>query len=133
MAEFKGQTDQVTQIQIASVFLSASWGLPAVALGGTLPMEVQTQYVADGSKIRITVKNAEGKDVDSLSGEMYANLFRLPYTVKADASNTLYFEAELPDHGLKGRSATVRVTLAKVTCLGVTGVSPVLPVVHAGE
>ncbi|HKP97061.1 MAG TPA: hypothetical protein VJ385_15030 [Fibrobacteria bacterium] len=115
MAEFKGQTDQITKIKIASAFLSAKWGLPTVALGGTLPLEVQTLYVSDGAKVKISVKDAEGKEVDALSGEMYSNLFKMPYTVKADASNTLYFEAELPDHKLKGRSGAVRVSLVKVT------------------
>ncbi|MDB5051165.1 MAG: hypothetical protein JWO30_4236 [Fibrobacteres bacterium] len=115
MAEFKGQTDQITKIKVASVFLSAKWGLPTVSLGGVIPLEVQTLYVSDGSKVKISVKDGQGKEVDSVSGVMYGNFFKMPYTVKADASNTLYFEAELPDHQLKGRSGIVRVSLVKVT------------------
>jgi hypothetical protein len=115
MAEFKGQTDKVTQIKMTSVLISAKWGLPTVALGGVIPLEVQTLYVSDGSKVEISVKDAQGKVVDTVSGLMYSNLFRMPYTIKADASNTLYFEAELPDHKLKGRSGSVRVSLVKIS------------------
>jgi hypothetical protein len=115
MAEFKGQTDKVTQIKLTSVLVAAKWGLPTVALGGEIPLEVQTLYVSDGSKVQIAVKNAEGQTVDTVSGQMYSNLFRMPYKVKADSSNTLYFEAELPDHKLKGKSGAVRVSLVKIS------------------
>lgn len=115
MAEFNGQTDKVLQIKLTSVLIAVKWGLPAVALGGTLPLEVQTLYVGDGSKIEIKVKDAQGQLVDSVSGFVYSNYFKMPYTVKADASNTLYFEAELPEHKLKGRSGPVRVSLIKIT------------------
>lgn len=115
MAEFNGQTGKVTQIKLTSVFLSAKWGLPAVALGGVVPLEVQTLHVGDGSKVDIKVKDAQGQVVDSVSGVVYSNYFKMPYTVKADSSNLLYFEAELPDHKLKGRSGTVRVSLVKIT------------------
>jgi len=63
---------------MTSVFLSPSGGLPAAALGGEIPMEVQTQYVADGFQSEHFRQGCPGKAVDSISGQMYSNLFRMP-------------------------------------------------------
>ncbi len=117
MPKFQGQTDKITRIQMTSVLLHARWGSPQAAQGGEVPIEVQTQYVGDGSEIKVTVKDHAGATVDSVSGCMYSNLFRSPYRIKPGGNGSLYFEAELPAHHLKGKSGPLKVVSVKLSDL----------------
>lgn len=110
MPKFDGQTDKVLTIKLKSGLEYARWGLVAVAAGGEIPMEVMTQFVADGSDIKLTVKDMEGKVIDSLSGKVYNNYHRTLYSVtKPNKTGGMLFEAELSAHGLKGISPRIKV------------------------
>lgn len=110
MPEFKGQTDKLLKVQLQSAVISARWGLPAVALGGRIPIEVETRFVADGSDITITIKDAQGAEVETLNGKVYGNRHRSIFSLlKPNKTGGMYFEAEMPAHGLKAPGPKVRV------------------------
>ena len=110
MPKFTGETDKVLKVKLKSVLLGARWDSDHVSQSGTIPLEVQTQFVSDGSTIKITVKDAEGKAVETLNGKVGANFYRARYAVtKPNKTGGMFFEAELPDHGLKGVSGKVAV------------------------
>lgn len=110
MPKMNGQTDQVLKVKLNSQILGAAWGLAEVAAGGVIPIEVATHFVADGSDIQVTVKDLEGKTVESLKGKVYSNLFRIPFAVsKPNKTGGMTFEAELPAHSLKATSPRIKV------------------------
>ncbi|MBW8890227.1 MAG: hypothetical protein JF616_20935 [Fibrobacteres bacterium] len=110
MPEMNGQTDQVLKVQLKSQILAASWELAEIAAGGTVPIEVTTLYVAEGSDIQITVKDLEGKTIDTVKGKVYSNLYRAPFTAsKPNKTGGMYYEAELSPHGLKAVSPRLKV------------------------
>jgi hypothetical protein len=111
MPELSGQTDKILKVQLKSLLVTARWGLPEVGLGGSIPVEVMTAYVADGSDIKVTIKDLEGGTIDTLNGKVYANFYRAQYkVVKANKTGGMLFEADLSSHGLKGASGRVKVT-----------------------
>jgi hypothetical protein len=110
MAIISGQTDAVLKVKLVSQIVSARWGLGQIAAGGIVPVEVATQYVAEGSDIKITIKDGEGNAIDNLAGKVYANLFRARYQVaKPNKTGFMFFEAELSAHSLKGVSPKIKV------------------------
>lgn len=110
MPSHQGQTDKTLKIKLPSAILEARWGLAEVAAGGTVPVEVSTYFVADGSQIKATLKDLQGEVIETVSGKVYSNLFRAPYKVsKPNKTGGMLFEAELPAHSLKRMSAKIRV------------------------
>ena len=110
MAKFNGQTDSPLKIKLKSELLEARWGASEVAMGGRIPMEVSTAFVADGSAVKFEIKNKEGGIIDSVEGKIYANFYRGLFALtKANKTGGMFFEAELPDHSLKGKSGLVKV------------------------
>src|SRR5690606_7158014 len=104
------QTDKLLKVQLKSALLSARWGLPAVALGGKIPIELATQFVADGSAIRITVRDAEGSAIETLEGKVYGNVHRVIFHLtRPNKTGGMFFETELAAHGLKGVGPKMRV------------------------
>lgn len=111
MPKHKGQTDSVLKIQLKSALTEVRWGLADIAQGGSIPIEVSTAYVADGSDVKIAIKDLEGNAVDTLDGKLWSNFYRGRYTLsKPNKTGGMYFEAELSAHGLKGSSARIRVS-----------------------
>jgi hypothetical protein len=110
MGEHSGQTGKPLQIKLTSAIVSAQWGLAQVANGGTIPIEVVTAYVADGSDITIALKDMEGKTIEKLKGKVFTNLYRVNYTLtKPNKTGGMVFEAELPAHKLKKAVGKVAV------------------------
>jgi len=110
MPTYQGQTDQVLKIKLPSAILGARWGEHEVAIGGTIMLEVTTQWVADGAEIQITVKDFEGGTVETLKGKVFSGIHRRQYQVsKPNKTGGMYFEAELKAHGLKAMGPKVKV------------------------
>lgn len=110
MPKFKGQTDKVLKVQMKSSLLSAGWGLAAVSMGGKIPIEVETLFVADGSDIKVTVKDLEGGVVETLEGKVLSGYYRAIFPLtKPNKTGGMYFEAELAAHHLKAVGPKLRV------------------------
>src|SRR5210317_692535 len=109
MPVFRGQTDQVLKIQLQSYLLEVLWGYAECAAGGVVPIEARTAYVADGSKIMITVKDMNGGTIETIKGKVYSNFFRKQYKVKPNKTGGLFFEAEMRAHGLRLVSQAMKV------------------------
>lgn len=136
MPKFTGETDKVLKVKLTSTLLGARWASDHVSQSGVIPLEVQTHFVADGSTIKITIKDAEGATVETLKGKVQSNFYRIPYAAsKPNRTGGMFFEAELPDHGLKGVSGKVKVLpptrVTEPKWLDVEGKEP--ESVHPGE
>jgi len=109
MPQIRGQIGQVSQIQVQSYILDCFWGLPEVAVGGIVSIEVRTAYVSDQADIKITIKDTSGSVHSSLGGKVLGNYFRAQFRVPTNSSSELFFEAELAAHKLKRLSPKVTV------------------------
>lgn len=110
MPKFTGETDKVLKVKLTSALLAARWASDQVSQSGVIPLEVQTHFVADGSTIKVTLKDAEAKVIETLNGKVHSNWYRAAYAVtKPNKTGGMYFEVELPDHKLKGVSGRVKV------------------------
>ncbi|MDQ3002650.1 MAG: hypothetical protein M3Y08_15475 [Fibrobacterota bacterium] len=110
MPKFNGKTDEVLKVQLKSALLSASWGLAAVSMGGRIPIEVETQFVADGSDIKVTIKDVEGGVLETLTGKTYSNYYRAIFPLtKPNKTGGMFFEVEISAHGLKAVGPKLRV------------------------
>jgi hypothetical protein len=110
MPKFTGETGKTLKVRLKSSLLGVRWAADHVSQSGTISLEVETHFVADGSAVKVTVKDAEGRAVESLDGKVQSGFYRTRYAVtKPNKTGGMYFEAELPDHGLKGVSGKVAV------------------------
>jgi hypothetical protein len=109
MPEFHGKTDEVKQFKLQSYLLSIRWGATEVPIGGTIPVEVMTIYVADGSDIDISIKDLQGNEIEKLKGKVYSNCFRALYILKYNSTGVVYAQGELPSHNLKGRTPALKL------------------------
>jgi hypothetical protein len=110
MPKFNGETDKPLKVKLKSALLETVWGAPEAALGGRIPLEITTAFVADGSAVKVAVKDKEGGALETLEGKIYSNFFRTQFALsKPNKTGGMLFEAELPDHGLKGKSGLVQV------------------------
>ncbi len=105
MPTYKGKTDEILEIELPSAIVAARWGNNAVVGDGHIALEVMTVYVADGASLKITVRDKDGAPLDTLKGKIFSNLFRTQYQPsKENTTGAMFFEAELPNHGLKSSS-----------------------------
>jgi hypothetical protein len=101
MPEFQGNSDKEETFKFASMLLEAGWMDIHAFVNGAATLQVRTLYVAHGSKIKVTVKDKEAKALETVEGFVYADFFRKKVALTAAHAPGIFFEAELPDHGLK--------------------------------
>ncbi|MFC1716177.1 hypothetical protein ACFL6S_21070 [Candidatus Poribacteria bacterium] len=109
MSEHSGSTDQVHEIKLTSVISQAVWDRPVASVGQQVEVQVYTQFVGNGSEIRISIHNKSGRRLDRIEGKVYGNWFKSIYTIPEKAKEAIYFEAELRKHGLKKKSEEMKV------------------------
>jgi hypothetical protein len=120
MPSFTKPTDTANKIKLESHLIYALWKYKRAHAGQEAELEVKTSLVGNGATIKITCKNDSGKKFAKAEGVVFNNKFEgpilIPENVKPD--DMLFFEAELPKHGLKGESNSIPARPAiKVTKL----------------
>lgn len=110
MPSFQGYTDKVLKITLPSSIQVVRWGMSELAINGTGSLDVVTQWVADGSEIKVTLKDLTGAALQTLKGKVYSNLFRCRFNIeKPNETGGMTFEAELPAHHIKASSPPLRI------------------------
>lgn len=105
-SKFTKSTDTVHREKLESSIAYANW-LADAAHGDTeVGFEIQTVFVGQGAAIKIKGKSDKGKTLgkisDTISGNYYTGKMPIPDNIQAD--DYVYFEVELPKHGLKETS-----------------------------
>jgi hypothetical protein len=80
-----------------------------VACGGKIGYEVLTSFIANGSTLKIKLKDGKGKVHLEEEVKIYANRLVKEFVVPLSVEQSLTIEAELPDHGLKQASKAIPV------------------------
>lgn len=109
MSEYIKSTDSVHEIKLESIISNACWDKKIAPVGSAVHLVVLTQFVGNGAKIKLKVMNRSAKTLAKIEGKMYANRFVGSYTITENAGDAIYYEAELPKHGLKMNSHVLRV------------------------
>ena len=104
MPTYTKSSDETHKIQVESRLIYAIWSQPRAHAGQETGVEVRTSFVGEGAKIKITCYTEKGKTLDKVEGAILNNRYKgkimIPEKIKPD--DMIYFEAELPKHGLKG-------------------------------
>jgi hypothetical protein len=102
-SKFSKSTDTVHKETLQSSIAYANWQA-AVAHGNSeVGFEVKTVFVGEGATIKIKGKSDKGKTLGKVagvvSGNHYAGTMPIPDNIQPD--DFVFFEVELPKHGLK--------------------------------
>ena len=101
MPEFQGTTDKEETFQLTSMLLEAGWLDFIGYVNGHATLEVRTLYVSHGSKIKVSVKDKEGKTLETVEGFVFADFFRKKVALTPAHAPGIYVEVELSEHSLK--------------------------------
>lgn len=109
--KFSKSSDQKHKITLESSLVYAEWTQQVAYAKMSVGFEVGTLCVGDGSPVKISVKSDKGKVVGKADGLVLRNRFRGSVAI-SDAvkhGEMIFFEAQLPKHGLKGESFKIMV------------------------
>ena len=104
MAKHQGSTDHVIKNQLPSAIQLASWTKRQAAAGGTVGLEIITQYVGNASSIEIELSDQAGKNFGKYKEKISGDRFWTQIKVPAEAKQALYANVKLPKHGLRMKS-----------------------------
>lgn len=111
MPSYTKPTDTAHKIMLESHLIYALWTYNRAHAGQEAEFEVKTSLVGNGAKIKITCKTENGKNLEKTEGVVYNNYYvgkiLIPEKVKPD--EMIFFEAELPKHGLQEESNSIPV------------------------
>ncbi len=109
--KFNKATDSEHEIKLTSSLIMAAWRAGAVHAGQKAVVEVQTSFVGNGAKIKITGRSDSGKKIGQLSGKIRSNSFVGEMDIDEDAEigDTAYFEADISRAGVDGESNHVPI------------------------
>lgn len=105
----RGATDSTHKVTLSSAIQVARWTVPSAAAGETAPLEIRTHFVGDGSDVKIEVRTKSGKTLGRTQAKVGRNVCALGFSVPEKTAEDIFFEAQLPDHGLKARSNLLKV------------------------
>jgi hypothetical protein len=109
--KFSGSTDKKEEIELESSLIHASWLSGRACAGQTARFEVSTAFVGDGAKIKLNLKNIDGKSLGKISDTIKANKYVGEFEIPEDTplGEVIYFEVSLPNNGLDGESDRIKV------------------------
>lgn len=105
-SKFTKSTDTVHKEKLESAIAYANWLAGAAHGGNEIGCEVKTVFVGEGATIKIKGKSDKGKNLGkisaTISGNYYIGKLSIPDNIQED--DYVYFEVELPKHGLNETS-----------------------------
>jgi hypothetical protein len=110
MPEYTGGTDERHVFPLPSAIESVHWTRRQAAPGGTVGLDVRTQFCADGSHLQIQLTDAQGTVHDTLSGPLHDNHASIGLSVPPTAKGGLVATVKLPSHGLSAESPALQLT-----------------------
>ncbi|MCX6577408.1 MAG: hypothetical protein NTV82_13580 [Candidatus Aminicenantes bacterium] len=104
MSKHQSPTDQIKKVQLPSAIQCVLWTVRRAAPGGSIGLEIYTQFVGNGSKIEIELSDQNGKTFGKYAEKISGNRFWTQIKVPAEAKQALYADVKLPKHGLQMKS-----------------------------
>lgn len=108
---FTKSSDAHHKIKLESNLIYALWSFKQAHAGQEATFEVRTSLVGNGAKIKATCWTEGGKKLDKIEATMSNNKFTgtllIPEKCKPD--ELIYFDVEMPKHGLKDESNSIPV------------------------
>lgn len=113
MYEYQRPTDAAHRIELESSIDRAVWDRGVASIGEEVEFQVYTRFVGDDSEARITIKNSSGRRLDELTAQVYGNRCRGRWTVSDRARDSVYYEVDLREHGVRGDSEELAIIPAR--------------------
>jgi hypothetical protein len=109
--KFTKSSDTKHKVVLESSLVYAEWTQQTAFAGFHAGFEIGTLCVGDGAPVKIIVKDEKGNAICRTEGVIFRNRCRgavmIPSATKPQ--EMIYFEAQLPKHGLKGDSFRIIV------------------------
>ena len=104
-------TDTTHRITLTSTMAYADWEQVYAPVGQVVGFLVGTVFVGNGAPIEVTGLSDKGKKLGKVKGKITGNSFSGTLTVPAGVAigDKVYFEANLPKHGLRMQSNHIPV------------------------
>jgi hypothetical protein len=105
-ARFTKSTDTQHKVTLQSSIIYASWQRGFVHGGSKAGVDIGTCFVGEGAPIKLKAKTEKGKTIGKISDVIRGNHFvgMIPIADSLKFGDVVYFETELPKHGLKEES-----------------------------
>ena len=106
MSKFKSNVDQKKQVQLKSAIQQVQWSKSKVAANAKVRLDIFTQFVGNGSEMKIEIADKSGKKWNStthITNNRYTAIFRPP----SDAKESLTATVKFAKHGLEKKSKPV--------------------------
>jgi len=116
--KFTKSTDETHIIELESSISVALWNSIIAFAGKEAGFEVHTNFVGDGSKIKITGESEKGNKLGQIESKIFGNKFGNKLTIPEDIKldDLIFFKVELPQLGIKQESNHIPVIpIIKVT------------------
>jgi len=115
-SKFKKGTDTAHEVKLESYLISAAWRAGVAYAGQPVLFEVRTSFVGNGAEVEIKGRSEAGRRLGEVSGVMRSNVFVRWFVIPEDmdVGDEIYFEVELPDNDLEGKSNRIPVLPAPV-------------------
>jgi hypothetical protein len=104
VTRYQENTDHLKRIVLPSTLQSVIWTKRCAPANETVGLEIFTHFVGNGSKIEIEISDHNGKSFGKYKENISGNRFWTQIKVPAQASQALYAEVKLPNHGLHMKS-----------------------------
>ncbi len=109
MSDHKGQTDQVEKKELSSAIQLVVWTKRMAAPGAVVGVDIFTEFVGNGSDIKIELSDNSGKSIGKFKDKISSNHFWAQIKVPDDAKEALYAKIKLPKHGLEMKSTPLYI------------------------
>jgi len=99
-------TDAEHEVKLEPRLISLSWRSGKARAGGIARFEVVTEFVGNGTKVKVTGKSEKGKKLGAVDALMRRNRLTGQFDVPADIDldDRVFFEVRLPGNDLEGTS-----------------------------
>lgn len=109
MTDHKGQTDELTEVELPSTIEQVQWTQWIASPGGTVGLEVFTKYVGNNAELEVEVKDGGGGSY-VIKSQITNNAFIAFLPVPASAEKTFDATVKLPKHSLTKKAQTLPLT-----------------------
>ena len=110
MEEHTGNTNETSEVKLASTIDQVSWSRNVAAPGGSVGLAITTNFVGNSAKLEIELSDHSGKKYGQLKENISGNRFWAEIVVPEKARNVLYADVKLSKHGLKKKSPPLLIT-----------------------
>ncbi|THB74177.1 MAG: hypothetical protein D6B28_02495 [Gammaproteobacteria bacterium] len=109
MSEYKRKTEKTHEVNLQSKINFCHWRKHSALICTEVFFDVSTEFIADGTEITISAKDANNKVSDTISDVITDNKLLGKYTIPENAEDNITLTARINDYSLSTKSSPLLV------------------------